>query len=347
MTRVRLALGLIVAAIAAVVAVTLAHPPSPPSAGGSGGAGIFPASERPAAPNFTGIDAWINSASLSLSQLRGTVVLVDFWTFSCVNCVRTVPHLRQLDSDYGGQGFRIVGVHSPEFDFEKRVNNVRAAVQRLGVTWPVAVDSRMATWRAFNNRYWPAEYLIDQQGRIAYTNFGEGRYQETSAAIASLLSTHPASPPAATELPSDITGELYAGSERGTLADDETYGGVGQARTYPDTGPPHARDEIQVTGTWTDHGQYLSAVTAGHVRLEFHADSVYVVAGGGGRSVAVGVSLDGAPVAPAVAGTALSNSAAVVSAQDLYPLLTGVSAGHHLIDLAVPAGFQLYTFTFG
>jgi thiol-disulfide isomerase/thioredoxin len=347
MTRFRVALGVIVAAIAAVVAITLVRPPSPPSATSATAGAVVAASERPKAPDFTGIDAWINSPPLSLPALRGRVVLIDFWTFSCVNCVRTIPHLRQLDSDYRGQGLRIVGVHSPEFDFEKRVNNVRAAVQRLGVTWAVAVDSRMATWNAFNNRYWPAEYLIDQQGRIAYTNFGEGRYQETSAAIASLLSTHPASPPAATELPSDITGELYAGSERGTLADDETYGGVGQPRQYADTGPPHARDEIQVTGTWTDHGQYLSAVTAGHVRLEFHGDSAYVVAGGGGRSASVTVTLDGAPVVPAVAGPALRDSALVVSTQDLYPLLTGVSPGYHLIDLAVPAGFQLYTFTFG
>lgn len=347
MTRFRIALGLIAAGIAAVVAFTLLHPPAPPAAGGAGQSGVVPVSERPAAPNFTGIDAWINSPPLSLHQLRGRVVLVDFWTFSCVNCVRTIPHLHALAAAYDAAGLVIVGVHSPEFDFEKPVNNVRAAVQRLGVTWPVAVDSSMATWNAYDNNYWPAEYLIDRQGRIAYTNFGEGSYQETGAAVASLLGVRTASPPAATAVPSDITAELYAGSERGSLADGETYGSAGQPTTYPDRGPPHARDAIQVTGTWTDHGQYLSAASPGHVRLEFHADAVYVVAGSGGGPLAAGVSLDGRPVPGATAGSALSDSAFAVSTHDLYPLLAGVSPGYHLIDLAVPAGFQLYTFTFG
>lgn len=347
MTRFRIALGLIVAAIAAVVAFTLLHPPSPPSAAGTERSGVFPVSERPAAPNFTGIDAWINSTPLSLSQLRGHVVLIDFWTFSCVNCVRTIPHLQQLHAAYAGAGLVIVGVHSPEFDFEKPVTNVRAAVERLGVTWPVAVDSEMATWNAFNNQYWPAEYLIDRQGRVAYTDFGEGQYQETSAAVATLLGARAASPPAATAVPSDITAELYAGSERGTLADGESYGPGGQPTPYADHGAPRARDAIQVTGVWTDHSQYLSAATPGHVRLEFHADSVYVVAGSAGGALPVTVTLDGRAVPSATAGAALSNSAFTVSTQDLYPLLAHVGPGYHLIDLAVPPGFQLYTFTFG
>ena len=347
MTRFRIALGLIVGGMAAVVAFTLLHPPSPPSAAGARQGGVFPVSERTAAPSFTGIDAWINSAPLSLNQLRGRVVLVDFWTFSCVNCVRTVPHLQALDAAYGAAGLVIVGVHSPEFDFEKPVSNVRAAVRRLGVSWPVAVDSGMATWNAYNNNFWPAEYLIDKQGRIAYTNFGEGSYQETGAAVASLLGARTAAPPAVTAVPSDITAELYAGSERGSLADGASYGPAGQPAVFPDHGPPHARDAIQVTGTWIDHGQYLSAASAGHVRLEFHADTVYVVAGSGGGPLTAGVTLDGKPVQAARAGPALSGSAVAVSTQDLYPLLTGVSPGYHLIDLMVPAGFQLYTFTFG
>lgn len=348
MTRFRVALGAILAAIAAVVIVTVVmRPPSPASVTGGPVGALLPVAERPKAPDFTGIDAWINSEPLTLAALRGHVVLVDFWTFSCVNCVRTIPHLRGLDEDYGGKGLVIVGVHSPEFDFEKPVSNVSAAVRRLGVTWPVAVDSQMATWNAFNNEYWPAEYLLDQQGRIAYTNFGEGNYAGTSAAIASLLGARPASSPAPTEVPSNITPELYAGSERGSLADGESYGAAGQATRYADTGPPRARDAIQVAGTWTDHGQYLSSDSPGHVRLRFHADSVYVVAGSADGPLTVSVALDGRPVPQGTAGSALRASSIVVSTQDLYPLLAGVSGGYHVIDLTVPAGFQLYTFTFG
>jgi len=275
------------------------------------------------------------------------VVLVDFWTFSCVNCVRTLPHLRQLYDAYRARGFVIVGVHSPEFDFEKVLANVRQAVLRLDVTWPVAVDSEMATWNAYGNAYWPAEYLIDQQGRIAYTSVGEGNYAATDAAVSDLLGVRGPAQPSATAVPSDITPELYAGSQRGQLADGAAYGAQGSPVSYPDHGRPHDVDAIQVTGTWTDEVQYLQAAGPGHVRLNFHGDALYVVAGTSVGAIHVGVSLDGGPVAGAQSGTALSGSAFDVVRQDLFPLLARVSPGYHLIDLAVPAGFQLYTFTFG
>jgi thiol-disulfide isomerase/thioredoxin len=346
MTRFRVTLGVVVAAVAAVVLVTMLGPTSPP-ASGSSNASVFPISQRAAAPDFTGLDGWINTPPLSLSQLRGHVVLIDFWTFSCVNCVRTIPHLQQLDAEYRRAGLVIVGVHSPEFDFEKSPANVRAAVQRLGVTWPVAIDSRMATWNAYNNQYWPTEYLLDQQGRIASASFGEGDYGATSLAVATLLSVHQASPHAATELPAGITPELYAGSQRGNLADGESYGGQGEPVVYPDRGRPRARDAIELAGSWVDRGQYLESAAAGHVRLNFHADSVYVVAGSAGSQVSVTVTLDGRAAPSFLAASALHGSAFSVPRQDLYPLLTTVDPGTHLIDLAVPAGFQLYTFTFG
>jgi thiol-disulfide isomerase/thioredoxin len=348
MTRFRVALGAVVAVVAIVVVVSVLRPASPPASGGSSGGGaVDPVSQRVPAPNFTGIDGWVNTAPLTLRALRGHVVLIDFWTFSCVNCVRTIPHLQQLDTEYKSDGLVIVGVHSPEFDFEKSPANVRAAVQRLGVTWPVAIDSQMATWDAYQNEYWPAEYLLDQQGRVAYTSFGEGDYDATSKAVAALLSVHQASPPAATEVPTDITPELYAGSQRGALAGGESYGSPGQVTSYPDHGPPQARDAIQVTGSWVDHGQYLEAAAPGHVRLNFHADSLYVVAGSSAGPLSVTVTLDGKQVPGDLAAPALSSSAFTVSRQDLFALLTGVDPGTHLIDLSVPAGFQLYTFTFG
>jgi thiol-disulfide isomerase/thioredoxin len=347
MTRFRIALAAVLVLIAIVVVITVLRPPMPASVTGGASGAVFPLSARAAAPQFTGIDAWINTAPLTLSGLHGKVVLVDFWTFSCVNCVRTIPHLQQLYSAYRSRGFVIVGVHSPEFDFEKVQANIAAAVQRLGVTWPVAVDSEMATWNAYSNGVWPAEYLIDQQGRVAYVNLGEGSYDATDGAVASLLGVTPVSGPTATAVSHDTTPELYAGSTRGQLADGEAFGAMGKPQGYPDPGAPRAQDLIQVTGTWTDEGQYLEADAQGHIRLNFHAGSLYVVVGSPGPSLPVTVTLDGAPVPDGQAGPAVHGSRFTAIHQDLYRLLVNVSPGYHLIDLSVPAGLQLYTFTFG
>ncbi|MGA7989268.1 MAG: redoxin family protein [Candidatus Dormiibacterota bacterium] len=349
MTRYRIALAAVAVFIVAAVLVTAARMPPPPATASTTGGQVEPVGGRYPAPGFVGIDGWLNSPPLTLAGLRGKVVLVDFWTFSCVNCVRTIPHLQELYNDYKDDGFVIVGVHSPEFDFEMVQANVAAAVQRLGVTWPVAIDSQLDTWNAYRNRFWPAEYLLDQQGRVAYTSFGEGDYEQTDAAVAKLLNVTQAPLPSSTPVPSNTTPELYAGSDggRGELADNESYGAIGQPTVYPDPGPPQSDDLPQVTGTWTDLGQYLQADTTGHVRLNFQADSVYVVAGTNGSDLHVSVTLDGKSVAASNSGPALTGSGFTVSRQDLFQLLSGVSSGYHLIDLTVPSGFRLYTFTFG
>lgn len=147
------------------------------------------AAPAPMAPDFTGIDNWVNSPPLSLRDLRGKVVLVEFWTYSCINCVRVMPHVKQWHAKYRDQGLVVIGVHTPEYGYEKKLGNVRAAVQRFDITYPVAQDNGYETWNAYGNRYWPAMYLIDQQGRIVYRHFGEGQYQETEARIRSLLGT--------------------------------------------------------------------------------------------------------------------------------------------------------------
>jgi thiol-disulfide isomerase/thioredoxin len=347
--RYRTALVTVAVLIAAAVLFTVVSNPAPASTSSNAGGQVFPVNERSAAPDFTGIDGWLNTTPLTLAGLRGKVVLIDFWTFSCVNCVRTIPHLKVLYDAYKGDGLVIVGVHSPEFDFEKVPANVSAAVQRLGITWPVAIDSEMATWNAYQNQYWPAEYLVDQQGRVAYWNFGEGDYTQTAAAVAQLLKVHVAALPSSTPVPNNTTPELYAGSDngRGQLADNESYGATGAATRYPDVGPPQSQNAIQVTGTWTDQGQYLQADTPGHVRLNFTADSVYIVAGTPGAALPVSVKVDGKTVAAGSSGSALSASGFTVTRQDLFQLLSGISPGYHLIDLTVPAGFRIYTFTFG
>ncbi|RZI84590.1 MAG: cytochrome c biogenesis protein DipZ [Rubrivivax sp.] len=126
------------------------------------------------APELAGIDQWLNTAPLSMARLKGKVVLIDFWTYGCVNCVRTLPHIQQLHARYSAQGLVVIGVHTPEFAFERSIDNVRAAVQRHGLGYPVAQDNRYQTWNAYGNRYWPAQYLVDRQGRIVYRHFGEG-----------------------------------------------------------------------------------------------------------------------------------------------------------------------------
>jgi thiol-disulfide isomerase/thioredoxin len=347
MTRYRLALAAVAVLIVAAVLVTVVRTPAPPATASTTGGQVEAVSARHAAPDFTGIDGWLNSTPLTLADLRGKVVLIDFWTFSCVNCVRTIPHLQVLYNSYKTDGFVIVGVHSPEFDFEMVPANVASAVTRLGVTWPVAIDSQMATWNAYRNQYWPAEYLLDRQGRVAYTSFGEGDYARTDAAVAQLLGVGPAPLPSSTPVPTNTTPELYLGSERGALADNETYGPIGRATKYQDSGTPQNQDVPQIAGTWTDEGQYLQADTLGHVRLAFQADSLYVVAGTSGSDLHVAVTLDGKSVPTANSGQGLTNSGFTVSRQDLFQLLTGVSSGYHLIDLTVPPGFRIYTFTFG
>jgi thiol-disulfide isomerase/thioredoxin len=351
MSRYRWALtglaGLVVAAIL-VTGLLRAAPPS--AATGSGNAALIPTDQRMGAAEFTGLDGWLNSRPLTVNGLHGKVVLVDFWTFSCVNCVRTIPHLQHLQQTYGSRGLVIVGVHSPEFDFEKQRSNVVAAVQRFGVTWPVALDSEMNTWNAYGNQYWPAEYLLDQSGRVAYVHDGEGDYDVTESAIAALLGINASpTPVAATPDLSAETPELYAGSDsgRGQLGDGENYGSIGTAVNYGSVDTTTDADRIVLGGTWADQGQYLVSKSAAHVLLNFAARDVYLVAGPDSGSVHATITVDGNPVSPQQRGPDLGASGLEVTSQQLYHVLQGEGGDRRLIDVAVPAGFRLYTFTFG
>ena len=139
------------------------------------------------APEFSGIATWLNSDPLTLQKLRGKVVLVDFWTYTCVNCINTLPHVKSWNQKYKDQGLAVIGVHTPEYPFERDTENVKTAIGRFGITYPVALDNQYATWSAYNNQYWPAIYLIDRKGQVVYTHFGEGDYARTEAAIQALL----------------------------------------------------------------------------------------------------------------------------------------------------------------
>ena len=139
------------------------------------------------APEFTGIQQWLNSEPLTMRQLRGKVVLVDFWTYTCINCIRTLPYVKSWHEKFKDQGLVVVGVHTPEYPFERSTDNVKAAIKRFGITYPVAQDNKYATWSAYNNQYWPAFYLVDKQGKVVYQHFGEGEYAATEAKIRTLL----------------------------------------------------------------------------------------------------------------------------------------------------------------
>jgi thiol-disulfide isomerase/thioredoxin len=146
-----------------------------------------PLKNGPAAPEFTGITKWLNSEPITLQQLRGKVVLVDFWTYTCINCVNTLPYVKAWNQKYKDQGLTVIGVHTPEYPFERNTDNVKTAIKRFGISYPVAQDNQYATWNAYNNQYWPAFYLIDRKGQVVYTHFGEGDYAQTEAKIQALL----------------------------------------------------------------------------------------------------------------------------------------------------------------
>ena len=178
------------AASAAIVAVSLAGSAIPAF---SGDASRTPetrftvAATQATAPDFTGLSNWFNSAPLKLADLRGKVVLVNFWTYGCVNCVNTLPHVTALYAKYKDRGFVVVGIHTPEFPFERSASNVQAALKRHGITYPVAQDNDSQTWNAYRNRYWPAQYIVDQNGKIVFQHDGEGKYEQIERTVAGLL----------------------------------------------------------------------------------------------------------------------------------------------------------------
>src|SRR6201996_6655845 len=158
-----------------------------PALAGGGRKAIQLADAHTAAPNFIGITRWFNSAPLSIGELRGRVVLVDFWTYGCYNCVNTLPYVTRLYDQYKGRGLVVVGVHTPEFPFERSAGNVQAALKRHGITYPVAQDNDSATWNAWHNQYWPAQYIVDQHGQVVFSHAGEGQYDEIERTVQRLL----------------------------------------------------------------------------------------------------------------------------------------------------------------
>jgi cytochrome c biogenesis protein CcdA/thiol-disulfide isomerase/thioredoxin len=277
---------------------------------------------------------WFNSRPLTLAALRGKVVLVDFWTYSCINCLRTLPHLEAWYRDYAKDGLVIVGVHTPEFAFEHVASNVGAAVKRLGIKYPVVQDNAYGTWNNYSNSYWPAEYLIDRSGRVRSYHFGEGDYGTSEQNIRTLLGLGPAAHLASNALPTGaITPESYLGYER---LDPSRYVGAkvagNKSKTYAGARSVPA-NSLAYSGTWTVEGERIVAGKRAGLTLHFRARDVYLVLGGHGT---VRTAVDGTP------GKRVN-----VDAYRLYTLKTGRAIADGLLTLRFTPGVQAYAFTFG
>ena len=311
------------------------------------------------APEFRGTQQWFNTANgepLTMRELRGKVVLIDFWTYTCINCLRTFPELRAWYERYRDEGLVIVGVHTPEFQFEREEDNVREAVEQNGLEYPVAQDNDYATWNAWGNQYWPAKYLVDAQGNVRYTHFGEGAYDETEAAIRTLLEESGRSDLGeTTEVRAERasqgvrTPETYLGFERaqpflpgGTLTPGR--------RDYPGVvgGPPF--NHFALEGVWDVDRESATAVRGASIDASFQSRRVFLVlsppsddAGGNVR-----VLLDGEPVRARAAGADVGGGARVeVDRQRLYELVELPGAGRHRLTLEIGRGVSGYAFTFG
>ena len=339
--------------------------------------------QGPLAAEVQGIAGWINSDPLTLEQLRGKVVLIDFWTYTCVNCIRTFPYLKLWHSRYADDGLVILGVHTPEFEFEKDFDNVEQATRDNGIVWPVAQDNEFETWRAYKNRFWPAKYLIDHDGAIRYTHFGEGEYAETERRIRELLAEAGADLSDDVELPEDqqldpaflstldaeITPELYAGYQRNfnaIMSGFRPY--VIQTAYYenpdaivnlaaPERPEPH---HIYFNGSWlvgAEHTQHARTAPdyADYIALNYSARSVNaVLTSGGGGEYRVRVTLDGQYLTEENRGGDIhigedGESYLVVKEPRLYEIVDSpaYTQGKVLRLSSKSADFGIYAFTFG
>ncbi len=298
-------------------------------------------------------DAFINIASTTISEqlIAGNIVLVDFWTYSCINCQHTLPYLNAWQEAYGNKGLTIIGIHTPEFEFEKDLANVQKAVDQFGIKYPVVLDNDYSTWRAYNNRYWPRKYLVNLDGYIVYDHIGEGGYEETEKQIRALLEERgkrlgiPANLPeelvsskvAAGDITiEDRTPEIYFGSARNAYLANITRGIDGeQTVTLPDSYTTH---RVYLNGTWNILGEQAESVSGNaKIVLQFIANKVNFVAEAP-QGTTVSLKLDGKNIDPVS-----------IKAPSLYTLVDGITDNEpHTLEVTIPdAGLKAFTFTFG
>ena len=310
-------------------------------------------SRYPKTPELAGISGYLNSPEFSLRDLRGQVVLIDFWTYSCINCIRTQPYLNAWHEAYSDDGLVIVGVHTPEFEFEKDPENVRKAMEDAGIAYPVVQDNRYETWNAFRNRFWPRKYLIDVDGFIRYDRIGEGAYEQTEDAIRKLLEERAErfgmameqsrSSPDAEKTDRKVgTPEIYFGYRfaRGNLGSPEGFRPE-QVNSY--AAPAEiAPSKAYLTGEWLNRGDYSELVSEkGSVLLRYYARNVNIVASSENGTM-LDVQVDGRPI-----GRGIDPGDSLVREERLYRIVRSPEPGERLLNVSADSGFRIYTFTFG
>jgi len=314
--------------------------------------------------SFARATAWLNSAPLSSEELRGRVVLVDFWTYTCVNWLRTAPYLRAWSAKYATAGLVTVGVHTPEFGFESDLDNVTAHAHSLRIDYPIAVDDGYGIWDDFANRYWPALYLADAKGRIRFHHFGEGEYAMTEMAIQQLL-VESGSPAVDTSLVVAEPQGLEVAADWSSLRSPETYLGYGQSTGFVSDDPAHydrshhytggdilRRNEWDVSGEWViaRHAAML-ARPGGRISFAFHARDVNLVLSPGrdGADIRFRVYLDGVPVGPAHGTDVTELGMGVVTSPNTYQLVRqpGRIVDHTMEIEFLDGGVEAYCVTFG
>lgn len=319
-------------------------------------------SEGPA-PALDGATQWLNSPPLTTEGLKGKVVLVDFWTYSCINCLRAIPYVRAWAEKYRGHGLVVIGVHAPEFAFERNVDNVRAAIATLKINYPVAVDNEYMIWRAFENEYWPAHYFIDAAGKIRHHHFGEGNYEESEQVIQQLLMEA-----GNKDVPKGIVAVNATGAEaastRGDVNSPETYvgynridrfvspGGVVQDKDFSYAAGAPGLNEWSLAGNWTIGAERAMLNEAGgSIVYRFHARDLHLVLGPNpdGEKVRFRVTIDGKPPAESHGVDVDVDGNGVVTGQRLYQLIRskGDVADHTFEIRFLDAGANAYAFTFG
>jgi cytochrome c biogenesis protein CcdA/thiol-disulfide isomerase/thioredoxin len=308
-----------------------------------------------AAPDFTATQLWFNTGGEELSVPKlaseGKVVLLDFWTYSCINCIRTLPYLKAWDEQYRDDGLVIVGVHAPEFAFEKDAGNVERAIADNGIEYPVVQDNELGTWTAYGNQYWPAKYLVGADGELRYTHFGEGEYETTEKAIRALLAENGVEPgerarePAAEKADRGVrTPETYLGYERAQGFVTPVYPGRLDYGRSDRRLPPNG---FAFAGEWRIGPESAVTGRSGELRARFRARRVFLVMGSPRGPAKTDILLDGDPISDAAAGADVRDSRVTVSEQRLYRLVELPRAGPHELTLRLEPGIEAYAFTFG
>jgi thiol-disulfide isomerase/thioredoxin len=314
------------------------------------------------APDLIRIAHYLNTTPEKLSEeMEGKVILYDIWTYSCINCIRTLPYITSWSDKYSDQGLLVIGIHSPEFEFEKDYENVQMAIDKHGINYPVVLDNDMETWKAFENRYWPRKYIADHEGYIRYDHIGEGGYKETEKIIQQLLEERKRSLGIQMILSSTLvdikefehsmfrTPELYFGytfaQNRNQLGNDVEFQ-PGKIVTYSDISNIDLH-KFYLTGDWKNHEDSMELISeTGTIKILYNAKEVNMVTDGDAK---LEIFLDGEPLDQKYSGKDISiGNSLIVSEPDLYNIISSEDSTSHLIEINIKGkGFQIFTFTFG